>query len=174
MRRNPNYIFENSTENEMVFNCMMRSLESEVSYESQLEWIQSRHRERIKRIQPEIVERWLKALRSDKYKQEPYYLRGKGNYYSCLGVLLEITKDITGGEWHGNGYWFKPKTEEFTKDVNQECFNMPRFAYDKLGMKWHLKKLHLRTNCLAELNTMLDFKRLADIIESEYLINKKQ
>lgn len=43
--------------------------------------------------------KWLKALRSGKYKQGTAYLRSTNDRYCCLGVLL----DVAGVEWRGGG-----------------------------------------------------------------------
>lgn len=40
-------------------------------------------------MKPEIKEKWVAALRSDKYKQGPSYLL-RDNKYCCLGVLCEL------------------------------------------------------------------------------------
>lgn len=37
-----------------------------------------------------IVKKWLKALRSGKYKQTKKVLRSKANGYCCLGVLCDV------------------------------------------------------------------------------------
>lgn len=51
----------------------------------------------------EIAMRWVKALRSGKYKKTKGYLRtvsktGRARY-CCLGVLCDITSAQTTGEW---------------------------------------------------------------------------
>ena len=164
----PDYIHKDTPDNALEFQSWLRST-PEVSHESQSKWIQKRHKERNKKMSPEIVKRWLKALRSGNFKQETHYLKGADNYYSVLGVLLEVTKDITGGEWHG--YWFKPKSERFTKGINQDCDDIPRLFLDKLNMKKYLRRKYAGTQDLVLLNTYngYDFERLADIIEDEYL-----
>lgn len=46
-------------------------------------------------MKPELKKRWVKALRSGKYKQGKNYLRRQtpeGDRYCCLGVLCEIER----------------------------------------------------------------------------------
>jgi len=52
---------------------------------------------RVKRL-------WIKALRSEKYKQARGYLK-RDDDYCCLGVLCEVYRQRTGtGEWDDNGF----------------------------------------------------------------------
>jgi len=51
-----------------------------------------------------VMKRWVKALRSGKYKQSKRKLKrtSKGkDLYCCLGVLCDISKQ---GEWENNKY----------------------------------------------------------------------
>ena len=41
-----------------------------------------------------LKKEWIKALRSNKYKQGMGVLKSRGNFYCCLGVLCDISKDI--------------------------------------------------------------------------------
>jgi hypothetical protein len=50
-------------------------------------------------VNPEIKQRWLDALRSGKYNQGTGFLRRKDNEFCCLGVLCDVVKDQTRGEW---------------------------------------------------------------------------
>lgn len=53
----------------------------------------------------EVKAKWLKALRSGKYKQGDSYLRRKDGTYCCLGVLCDIYKKETGeGHWDGSRF----------------------------------------------------------------------
>ena len=53
-------------------------------------------------MKPELKKRWVKALRSKKYKQGQEYLRSCDNAYCCLGVLC----DISGVRWKEHDYAF--------------------------------------------------------------------
>lgn len=46
----------------------------------------------------EIKEKWVKALRSGKYKQGGGFLR-KGDRFCCLGVLCDVVDPEGWGEW---------------------------------------------------------------------------
>lgn len=43
-------------------------------------------------MDPELKAKWVKALRSGRYKQGIGVLRRKNNTYCCLGVLYEVVK----------------------------------------------------------------------------------
>ena len=170
MKRNPNYILEDSDRNEMIFNCLVRNkkpspweLELTAKAKAYSNEYNSRKMDKL------IVDMWLLNLRSGLYLQERTQLKGTGNYYSAMGVLLEITKSITGGDW--NGTWFKPKNAEFTKRHNQSCYDAPYFVKKKLGIKDLDIKYSFggyQTGCIAQLNEIYTFDELANIIENEY------
>lgn len=46
-----------------------------------------------------IMKRWVKALRSGKYKQTGGFLRD-GDGFCCLGVLCDLAKNDTGLKWY--------------------------------------------------------------------------
>jgi hypothetical protein len=52
-------------------------------------------------MKTEIKERWINALRSGEYRQDKTCLRTI-NGYCCLGVLLDVTKDISKGNWYNS------------------------------------------------------------------------
>lgn len=47
------------------------------------------------KMDPELKQKWVDALRSGKYKQGEGLLRDKNDHYCCLGVLA----DVMGMEW---------------------------------------------------------------------------
>lgn len=53
----------------------------------------------ISKMNPEIKNRWTKALRSGKYKQGKGLLRDSEDRYCCLGVLCDVVKSDLGLEW---------------------------------------------------------------------------
>ena len=170
MSRQDTYIFEHSFENSLVLDCLLRNnhkspreLELQAKQEAYNKEYDSRKMDKL------IVDMWLLNLRSGLYLQERTQLKGTGNYYSALGVLLEITKSITGGDWQGT--WFKPKNAEFTKRHNQSCYDAPYFVKKKLGIKDLDIKYSFggyQTGCIAQLNEIYTFDELANIIENEY------
>lgn len=56
------------------------------------------------KMNPEIKEKWLKALRSGDYKQGSHFLRAADDTYCCLGVLCDIYVKEGKAEWrkHSN------------------------------------------------------------------------
>ncbi len=53
----------------------------------------------IIRMNPTIKSKWIKALRSGKYKQGKGALRPTTNTYCCLGVLTDLYTKETKTEW---------------------------------------------------------------------------
>jgi hypothetical protein len=64
-----------------------------------------------------LKSRWLRALRSGKYKQAKRVLRRDETHYCCLGVLCTIVdrKKWEPKSWRGNG-WSYEGAEEFPTD----------------------------------------------------------
>lgn len=129
----------------------------------------------------ESIKRWVEALKSGKYLQKAWtpapnkgrttvlkYYKGY-KHFSALGLLCEVTKELTGGKW--NGEWFLPANEEFTKGGNQENILLPAFVEKKLGIKIIKSDLIPSgdINQLARMGAYLSFKQIAIIVESEYL-----
>ena len=50
-------------------------------------------------MNPEIKQRWVAALRSDKYKQGIGKLRHKDDTFCCLGVLCDLAAQAGIGVW---------------------------------------------------------------------------
>ena len=59
-------------------------------------------------MNPEIKEKWLKALRSGEYKQGSHYLRRVDDTYCCLGVLCDIYIKEGNAVWdkRGSDVWY--------------------------------------------------------------------
>ncbi len=64
-------------------------------------------------MNPEIKERWLKALRSGEYKQARKQLRFH-DHYCCLGVLCDLHSKETGTQWHRGSYPHKTGDPDLT------------------------------------------------------------
>lgn len=106
-----------------------------------------------------VMKKWVKALRSGKYKQTTGQLRDYARYdegktYCCLGVLCSITKSKG---WVGETV-------------------LPKHVVKKVGMKldrgngeindegWYDKG-----KCLSQLNDNgMSFKQIANVIEKVY------
>lgn len=58
------------------------------------------------RMNPEVKEQWLQALRSGEYKQGKTVLfNTSSDGFCCLGVLCDLHKKKTRlGDWDGSGY----------------------------------------------------------------------
>lgn len=50
-------------------------------------------------MNPEIKDKWTKALRSGRYQQGALCLRTKWDLFCCLGVLCDLHSKETGNEW---------------------------------------------------------------------------
>lgn len=100
----------------------------------------------------EIKEKWLKALRSGKYKQGKYYLRNNKNEFCCLGVLCNL---VDPKEWDDE------PVDYFSYD-NMKSFPGVRF-FDSIDVDADEEK-HM-----SEFASMNDegksFKEIADVIE---------
>ena len=164
------YIFEHSEDNSLILDNLIRNNKSPRLDKIKAEVEKRSNEYNSRKMDKLIVDMWLLNLRSGLYLQERTQLKGTGNYYSAMGVLLEITKGITGGDW--NGTWFKPKNAEFTKRHNQSCYDAPYFVKKKLGIKDFDIKYSFggyQTGCISQLNEIYTFEELAKIIENQYL-----
>lgn len=95
-----------------------------------------------------VVNKWVKALRSGKYKQGTDHLKRNGKY-CCLGVLCSITKMKN---------W---------KTMNYLSYNIR----EQLGLNSDVGEFKNESTkeSLAVLNdTGNDFNRIADIIERDW------
>lgn len=50
-------------------------------------------------MDPKVKTKWLRALRSGKYKQGRSALRTPKDGFCCLGVLCDLHAKATGGKW---------------------------------------------------------------------------
>jgi len=113
----------------------------------------------------ELTTAWVKALRSDDYKQTTGKLFGTlddGNSlfeenvgYCCLGVLCDIS---TEGEWFGFSYLHHPEgggEEEWDADIDAEVFE------DWTGLGEEAKNALIHFNDEDHYN----FNEIADAIE---------
>lgn len=174
-------IFKGSLKGEQILSDFTKSYDKDpevIAFRSELAKQEAIYNARV--LDAKAVQSWVQTLRSGKYLQKDWAVRDrngkwvglryyKGGRFSALGVLCEITKDLTDGKWHGS--WFLPKDEQFTKGSNQSEFKLPPFVEQKLGFKRTESDLIGDINELARMNAYYSFKELADIIESEYLTN---
>lgn len=114
-------------------------------------------------MKKEIKERWIKALRSGDYRQAKYKLKLNENTMCCLGVLCDITKKETGGDWDHNSFGIDG---DVTSDV------LPKIIADKLGISYDSQffaKGTSESTQLSELNdTGSTFRDIANIIDENF------
>jgi hypothetical protein len=119
-----------------------------------------------------VAMRWVKALRSGKYKQGAGSLRqtdkGTGvRAYCCLGVLCDVTKRQTGGAWTDDG------TEQFVVAGERRGGALPEAVAEYAGTTdWNPTVPELGIT-LADLNDgngsrRKTFKQIARIIEKHW------
>lgn len=93
--------------------------------------------------------KWVKALRSGKYKQAEGQLRD-GDRFCCLGVLC----DVLGMKWNGN-------------EVAGKSLSLPKFAQRAVGLRRDEGEHGDEQETLSGYNDFgKDFAYIADIIES--------
>lgn len=117
------------------------------------------------------AKKWVKALRSGKYKQTKYQLcelasKGKPKGFCCLGVACELA--IKDGVKLTIGV---DENDRSIRTYSDRASSLPNVVADWLGLNDDLGGFDLRIeeqDCLAELNDKgLSFKQIAKVIESE-------
>jgi hypothetical protein len=68
----------------------------------------------INKMNPQVKEKWIDALRSGKYEQGSEKLRGADGY-CCLGVLCDLYSQEKNQEWDFRGY--SENSEEESPDT---------------------------------------------------------
>ena len=116
-----------------------------------------------------IKKRWIKALRSGKYKQAKMALKDNQGGMCCLGVLCDVTKRETGGHWKGNEFFDKKENANYNPNL------LPDFVANILDMPSNgiLKRRYYTTNGYQEALTSLNdnglsFKQIANIIDKNF------
>lgn len=101
-----------------------------------------------------IAKKWVKALRSGKYKKGIGQLKNKKDEYCCLGVLC----DLSGKPWNGlDG--LPPKDIDVWAGFKSRSYNFSK--------KYKVK--HSKSEELTFLNDQgLSFKQIANLIENNY------
>ena len=118
----------------------------------------------------QIMKRWVKALRSGKYKQGKNWLNAGNKKFCCLGVLCEILKDelelrkeIIVDDYYSYGY-----------DHEMDCVGLFYGVKKYAGMASAYGHIPSLKTTLANLNDGGEetkphtFKQIADIIEKHY------
>lgn len=127
-----------------------------------------------------IMKKWVKALRSGKYKQgmgtlKQYNRKGEAQH-CCLGVLCELynqemkknKKKTLSEKVYDNDSDFSHGYSRF----DNKAVDLPKMVMNWAGMNSTLGKFYLSDNhyeILADLNDFgKKFKTIADIIEKNY------
>lgn len=104
-----------------------------------------------------IKQKWVKALRSGKYKQGRGMLRNNDNEFCCLGVLCDLFDQ---SRWikRENGYSYK-----YGKGLSKgyASSNLPEDIFKKIGLSWYQEDILINMND----NRRMSFDEIADWIE---------
>jgi hypothetical protein len=130
-------------------------------------------------MKQEIKQKWVKALRSGKYKQGEGRLKQKDTF-CCLGVLCDLYRKETGEPWEKDEYGSETM-------LNEESFLPPTVKrWAGIRSKTHspkvrspfVKETKRPYVALSELNDgevpgikyadPYDFKQIADLIDRNY------
>jgi hypothetical protein len=101
------------------------------------------------KMDPAVKRKWLKALRSGKYRQCKRTLTDGHGSYCCLGVLGRVVGDMSSDEDLGS----------MPSDGIRERVNLSSAAADKLSV--------MNDRRTASGRIMYDFKKIADWIEEK-------
>ena len=108
-----------------------------------------------------IKAKWIKALRSGKYKQGKQYLKSRGRY-CCLGVLCEVLGMKPTRE---NGRWIY---EDSSTVLPSQAMRTARIYNNQVGVRWPVQFRDENHFILTGLNDAgASFKFIADVIEKQ-------
>lgn len=116
---------------------------------------------KLPKLKPAIKRRWLKALRSGKYKQGTGSLRD-GDGFCCLGVLCDVVKNDKALKlnWEG-GVWFDNSTTDLGCRVTDHVL-APNQNLDELD--GDMEALMRRNDGTTDIRRQ-SFKKIANLIE---------
>jgi hypothetical protein len=108
------------------------------------------------KMNSEIKQKWVAALRSGNYKQGTSFLRDAGDYFCCLGVLCDIEQVPC-----------KSTEEDYAFEYKFEDARTSLYSTLSVGFS---NKMGLSSNNLDDLvdlndNKRLSFSEIADYIE---------
>lgn len=108
------------------------------------------------------ADKWVKALRSGKYKQGKGNLRNSDDTYCCLGVLCDIVD---------NTKWNKDKFGSVSYKIGKysETAGAPEKVMKLTGLQDALGTNFKDNDCLAYMNDRnVSFRLIANYIEKNY------
>jgi hypothetical protein len=120
------------------------------------------------------IRKWVKALRSKKYKQGRLNLHNKDNTFCCLGVACELSVP---------GWWkLTPDEVEVSSWIHAQNQYLPTPVMKWLGLDSANPMVSekmanmVSEKSLTELNDDLEysFDEIADLIEKEWLTQKEE
>jgi hypothetical protein len=103
-----------------------------------------------------VIKKWVKALRSGKYKQGTGKLRDEENNFCCLGVLTDLYIKKNKLKWN-NGI-------SFHYDFRGQCFTLTKEVVD-----WVMLDHDIESELIHMNDNKVTFKEIADYIE-EYCL----
>lgn len=112
--------------------------------------------------------KWIKALRSGKYKQGTDYLK-RGDEFCCLGVLCDLVKDELGADWEIQRIYHSDFVGEFLGCDNE----LPDDVAELVGLSDVVGSYRAlfgnKPRSLAQDNDSgKTFKQIANIIERRF------
>lgn len=118
-----------------------------------------------------IKTKWVKALRSGKYKQGKGALKKNGNF-CCLGVLCDLyIKEYKTAKWEEKEFPINKRIAFLHPRLNiEEDAVLPMVVSKWAGLRNNTSPSNIKTSKgdLTDLNdTSTSFKRIATIIEKE-------
>ena len=94
-------------------------------------------------MKQDVKEKWVAALRSNKYKQGRSRLRNSDDTYCCLGVLCDV---VDNSKWNlsANGEWYSYSDDNDGDDgwiysVSKDLLPDDNMQGDLMGMNDHGK-----------------------------------
>ena len=129
-----------------------------------------------------IAKRWVKALKSGKYKQGKQYLR-KGDKYCCLGVLCDLYLIDNDKKWepeplYDRGYMCEEGYGNLPPEV-MEWAGLPDATSVSDQVVMHHREegdTYDEVITLVEANDRegYDFEQIAKLIETEFLPKERE
>lgn len=102
-------------------------------------------------MKPSVKKAWVKALRSDEYKQGQGILRSGDNRFCSLGVLADVALD---------DYWvFSPRDDDWK--IGNQRYTLNPLYQQRLGLTKEATSQLILLNDVAAVN----FDRIADWVE---------
>jgi hypothetical protein len=113
----------------------------------------------------EVAEKWIEALRSEKYSQTAGFLHNPHeNSFCCLGVLCDLYHKETGkGEWGDQGWKFIGENYDYS---DTSSTSLPPSVMRWAGIKYRNGSIESTNSSLMFMNDSgIPFKKIAEKIE---------